>query len=84
MALDGRYMWKFPAKDVHGREITFAVGIDEGQVIINLVPGWGAFTDPQHPEDLEQAAKTAEQAGYAMVTASYVARGVLPPPRNID
>lgn len=80
MALDERYMWVFPGRDVHGRETTYAIGIDNGRVIVSVPPGWARFEDPDYPDDLEKAADIAEQAGYSMVTASYVARGLLPGP----
>lgn len=75
MALDDRYRWFFPGRDVHGREATYAIGIDDGRVIVNVPPGWLRFADPKDPDDPVKAAEIAEQAGYAMVTASYVARG---------
>lgn len=82
MALDDRYRWLFPGRDVHGREATYAIGIDDGRVIVNVPPGWLRFEDPNHPDDPDLAAEMAEKAGYAMVTASYVARGLLPVPED--
>lgn len=74
MALDSRYQWSFPGLDVHGRAATYAIGIDNGRVIVNVPPGWLRFADPEDPDDVAKAAEIAEQAGYSMVTASYVAR----------
>lgn len=74
MALDSRYRWFFPGRDVHGRAATYAIGIDDGRVIVNVPPGWLRFADPKDPDDPVKAAELAEQAGYSMVTASFVAR----------
>lgn len=68
MALDHRYRWTFPVRDAHGREGTFAVGIDvtpdgRRKVIVNA-PSWLTFDDPE----------LAEQAGYCLTSAAYVAR----------
>lgn len=74
MALDDRYRWVFPGRDVHGRETTYAIGIEDRRVIVSVPPGWVRFADPNHPDDPVKAAAIAEQAGYAMMTASYIAR----------
>jgi hypothetical protein len=74
MTLDSRYRWFFPGRDVHGREATYAIGIDDGRVIVNVPPGWLRFADPKDPDDPVKAAEIAERAGYSLVTASYVAR----------
>lgn len=81
MALDSRYKWFFPIRDVHERDQTFAIGIDNSRVIVQA-PTWFKFCDPKHPEDAELAGEMAEKAGYALVTASYVVRGLLPPPES--
>lgn len=69
MTLDNRYKWIFPVKDVHGRDCTLGIGIDDGKVIVNA-PRWFTFDDPE----------LVEQVGYSLVSAAYVARGLLPPP----
>lgn len=66
MALDSRYRWIFPVKDVHGRDATIGIGIEDGRVIVSA-PRWFTFDDGR-PE-------LAEQVGYSLVTASFVARG---------
>jgi hypothetical protein len=55
MTLDSRYKWVFPVKDVHGREGTLGIGIEDGRVIVSA-PRWFTFDDP----DL------AEQCGYSL------------------
>lgn len=39
MALDERYRWAFEVTDVHGREVTVGIGIEDGNVIVSA-PRW--------------------------------------------
>lgn len=62
--LDERYRWLFPVKDAHGRDATFGIGIENGNVIVSIGIGWCRV------EDLE----LVDEIGYSFTTASYVAR----------
>jgi hypothetical protein len=46
MTLDSRYKWVFPVKDVHGRDGTLGIGIEDGRVIVSA-PRWFTFGDPR-------------------------------------
>jgi hypothetical protein len=64
MELDSRYRWLFPVKDVHGRDVTLGIGLENGRVIISLGLGWCEVEDPA----------LVDEIGYSFTTASYVAR----------